>query len=211
MRAWRPTAAAPTIRDVPAPRREMGRLAVVVLECARSERGSPGVIAARERPPAGCKLGPQMGPPRIRLTQPFTFTLPGFETTELAPWEEAGERWRRLRVIWPSYLATHSSEQTLYFNDDGQTGTPRLRRRDQRRHERRALRVRLWRGRGHQAPHPAQDLPAHPRRPVARRAPHRLDRSQRDRVYLTQARARQVGRGPAGPPSTPRRPQRRRA
>jgi hypothetical protein len=54
------------------------------------------------------------------LTQPFTFTLPGFETRELDPWEEAGERWRRLRVIWPSYLATHSSEQTLYFNDDGQ-------------------------------------------------------------------------------------------
>jgi hypothetical protein len=54
------------------------------------------------------------------LTQPFTFTLPGFETSELDPWEEAGERWRRLRVIWPSSLATHSSEQTLYFNNDGQ-------------------------------------------------------------------------------------------
>lgn len=54
------------------------------------------------------------------LTQPFTFTLPGFETAELDPWEEAGERWRRLRVIWPGHLATHSSEQTLYFNDDGQ-------------------------------------------------------------------------------------------
>ena len=54
------------------------------------------------------------------LTQPFTFTLPGFETTELDPWEEAGERWRRLRVVWPSNLATHSTEQTLYFRDDGQ-------------------------------------------------------------------------------------------
>src|SRR2546425_2437131 len=53
------------------------------------------------------------------LTQPFTFTMPGFETAELEPWDEAGERWRRLRVIWPSYLATHSTEQTLYFNDDG--------------------------------------------------------------------------------------------
>jgi hypothetical protein len=53
------------------------------------------------------------------LTQPFTFTMPGFETSELEPWEEAGQRWRRLRVIWPSYLATHSTEQTLYFNDDG--------------------------------------------------------------------------------------------
>jgi hypothetical protein len=54
------------------------------------------------------------------LTQPFTFAFPGFETAELDPWEEAGERWRRLGVSWPSRLATHSSEQTLYFNDDSQ-------------------------------------------------------------------------------------------
>jgi hypothetical protein len=54
------------------------------------------------------------------LTQPFSFTLPGFETTELDAWEDDGEQWRRLRVIWPSNLATHSKEQTLYFNDDGQ-------------------------------------------------------------------------------------------
>jgi hypothetical protein len=53
------------------------------------------------------------------LTQPFTFALPGFETSELGPWEEAGERWRRLRVEWPIHLATHSTEQTLYFGDDG--------------------------------------------------------------------------------------------
>jgi hypothetical protein len=53
------------------------------------------------------------------LTQPFTFTLPGFETRELDPWEERGEQWRRLRVVWPGYLATHSTEQTLYFNDQG--------------------------------------------------------------------------------------------
>jgi hypothetical protein len=53
------------------------------------------------------------------LTQPFTFTLPGFQTSELEPWDEAGQQWRRLRVVWPSYLATHSSEQTLYFNSDG--------------------------------------------------------------------------------------------
>jgi len=53
------------------------------------------------------------------LTQPFSFTLPGFETAELEPWDEAGQRWRRLRVTWPSHLATHSTDQTLYFNDDG--------------------------------------------------------------------------------------------
>jgi hypothetical protein len=53
------------------------------------------------------------------LTQPFTFALPGFQTRELDPWQEKGEEWRRLHVVWPSYLATHSTEQTLYFGADG--------------------------------------------------------------------------------------------
>ena len=53
------------------------------------------------------------------LTQPFTFTLPGFETSELDPWEAGDEEWRRLHVVWPSYLATHSTEQTLYIGKDG--------------------------------------------------------------------------------------------
>jgi hypothetical protein len=48
------------------------------------------------------------------LTQPFSFTLPGFQTSELEPWDEAG-----LRVSWPSNLATHSTDQTLYFDDGG--------------------------------------------------------------------------------------------
>jgi hypothetical protein len=56
------------------------------------------------------------------LTQPFTFALPGFETSELAPWQESGEQWRRLHVVWPSYLATHSTEQTLYVDSDGLFG-----------------------------------------------------------------------------------------
>nr|WSY53609.1 hypothetical protein OG999_28190 [Streptomyces sp. NBC_00886] len=53
------------------------------------------------------------------LTQPFTFTLPGFETAELEPWQENGEQWRRLRVVWPSYLATLNTVQTVYVGDDG--------------------------------------------------------------------------------------------
>ena len=53
------------------------------------------------------------------LTQPFTFAMPGFRTIELGPWDEAGQRWRRPRVTWPSYLATHSTEQTLYVTTDG--------------------------------------------------------------------------------------------
>jgi hypothetical protein len=39
------------------------------------------------------------------LTQPFTFAMPGFQTGELGPWDEPEQQWRRLSVIWPSYLA----------------------------------------------------------------------------------------------------------
>jgi hypothetical protein len=53
------------------------------------------------------------------LTQPFSFTLPDSAMTELDPWEEAGQHWRRLLVTWPSHLATHSTEQTLYLSPDG--------------------------------------------------------------------------------------------
>jgi hypothetical protein len=53
------------------------------------------------------------------LTQPFTFAIPGFETKELDPWQEGDEEWRRLSVVWPGYLATHSTAQTLYFGSDG--------------------------------------------------------------------------------------------
>jgi hypothetical protein len=53
------------------------------------------------------------------LTQPFTFALDGFKTSELDPWHEAGEEWRRLHVVWPHCLATHTTEQTLYVGPDG--------------------------------------------------------------------------------------------
>lgn len=53
------------------------------------------------------------------LAQPFAFTMPGFETAEMDPWQENGEQWRRLRVTWPDYLATHSAVQTVYVGDDG--------------------------------------------------------------------------------------------
>ena len=67
------------------------------------------------------------------LTQPFTCALPGFDITELEPWHESGEEWRRLRVVWPGHpvqtanrrmpgLATHSTEQTLYVGADGLLG-----------------------------------------------------------------------------------------
>ena len=53
------------------------------------------------------------------LTQPFATSLPGFQTEELDPWQDGDETLRRLRVTWPGYLATHSTEQTLYFGADG--------------------------------------------------------------------------------------------
>ena len=53
------------------------------------------------------------------LTQPFTFTLPGFQTAELEPWQENGEQWRRLRVVWPSNLASLNSVLTVYVGEDG--------------------------------------------------------------------------------------------
>jgi hypothetical protein len=37
----------------------------------------------------------------------------------LEPWDEAGQRWRRLRVTWPPYLATHNTEQRLYVDSAG--------------------------------------------------------------------------------------------
>ncbi len=53
------------------------------------------------------------------LTQPFTFTLPGFDTSELEPWQENGEQWRRLRVAWPGNLASLDAVLTVYVGEDG--------------------------------------------------------------------------------------------
>lgn len=53
------------------------------------------------------------------LTTPFLFRLAGFESEEADPWEENGETWRRLRVIFPESVHSHSTEQTFYFGADG--------------------------------------------------------------------------------------------
>jgi hypothetical protein len=45
--------------------------------------------------------------------------LPEFNAEELEPLDEDGRALRRLGVEWPDYLATHSSKQTLYFDDIG--------------------------------------------------------------------------------------------
>ncbi|OJH35206.1 hypothetical protein [Cystobacter ferrugineus] len=59
------------------------------------------------------------------VTEPYSFTFPGVQTEELEPWNEQGEKWRRLKVTYPGSIATHNAEQTLYVDSDGL-----LRRRD---------------------------------------------------------------------------------
>lgn len=53
------------------------------------------------------------------LTQPFTYTLPGFVTAEVDPRIENGETWRALKITYPTNVAGHSREQTSYFGNDG--------------------------------------------------------------------------------------------
>ncbi|MDQ0561706.1 hypothetical protein QO004_003506 [Rhizobium mesoamericanum] len=53
------------------------------------------------------------------LTTPFLLRLPGFESSEIEPWEEGGETWRRLKVTFPASVPSHSTEQTFYFGADG--------------------------------------------------------------------------------------------
>jgi hypothetical protein len=53
------------------------------------------------------------------LVQPFLYTYPGFACEEIAPWEENGEQWRRLKIALPQHLAQHGHEQVAYFGPDG--------------------------------------------------------------------------------------------
>ncbi|WP_411961018.1 hypothetical protein ACK3BE_15365 [Pseudomonas mandelii] len=52
------------------------------------------------------------------LTMPFLFKWPGVVTEEIEPWQEATERWRRLRVHFPESIATHCAVQDFYFGED---------------------------------------------------------------------------------------------
>jgi len=53
------------------------------------------------------------------LTVPFVIATDGVVTEELPEWKENGESWRRLKVTFPSSIATHSTVQTFYFGSDG--------------------------------------------------------------------------------------------
>jgi hypothetical protein len=56
---------------------------------------------------------------------PFLLAGEGFESREIEPWDEDGERWRRLAVRFPPTIPTHSREQVFHFDASG-----RLRRHD---------------------------------------------------------------------------------
>jgi hypothetical protein len=53
------------------------------------------------------------------LTSPFLYTYPGFESEEIEPWHENGEAWRRLKVTFPSHIASHTRTQVTHFGPDG--------------------------------------------------------------------------------------------
>jgi hypothetical protein len=50
------------------------------------------------------------------LSVPFVLNRPGFELEELEPWEENGETWRPLKVMFPDDIHSHSKKQVLYFD-----------------------------------------------------------------------------------------------
>jgi hypothetical protein len=52
------------------------------------------------------------------LTEPFVFTYPGVEAREIEPWDEHGERWRRLAVRFPKMNANHNPHQVFYFDEN---------------------------------------------------------------------------------------------
>lgn len=53
------------------------------------------------------------------LTTPYLLTFPGVQAREINPWQENGQTWRRLHVTFPDAIATHTAQQTFYYDDDG--------------------------------------------------------------------------------------------
>ena len=53
------------------------------------------------------------------MNGPFLFALPDVKTEELESWQQNGEAWRRLKVTFPERIATHSAQQTFYFDRQG--------------------------------------------------------------------------------------------
>src|ERR1700731_4605902 len=53
------------------------------------------------------------------LNTPFLYTQQGFATEEISSIQVDGETWRRLKVIFPESVKSHSREQISCFGQDG--------------------------------------------------------------------------------------------
>lgn len=53
------------------------------------------------------------------LNTPFLYTQEGFQTEEIAPIQAEGETWRRLKVLFPDWVKSHTREQISCFGPDG--------------------------------------------------------------------------------------------
>jgi hypothetical protein len=53
------------------------------------------------------------------LTTPFLLARPDVTAAEGTPWQEDGQLWRSLRVVFPDALATHTRQQVFYFDAHG--------------------------------------------------------------------------------------------
>jgi hypothetical protein len=52
------------------------------------------------------------------LTAPLLLTRDGITLTEGEPWQESGQRWRRLQATFPAQIATHCRQQTFYVDSE---------------------------------------------------------------------------------------------
>lgn len=53
------------------------------------------------------------------FNMPFLLAEPDVAAEAIGEWSEDGRTWRRLRVTLPPHVASHSSVQTLYIDDEG--------------------------------------------------------------------------------------------
>jgi hypothetical protein len=53
------------------------------------------------------------------LNTPFLYTQEGFVTEEIASIQVDGETWRRLKVIFPDHIKSHTKQQISCFGEDG--------------------------------------------------------------------------------------------
>jgi hypothetical protein len=52
------------------------------------------------------------------LTAPFVFAGPGAGAHELRPWDEDGQTWRRLALLFPPFSAGRNADEVFYYDAD---------------------------------------------------------------------------------------------